>query len=651
MSTEKPEAFSALLDRHSDVAPALSGSTQDIAAYLLSPERAQRFELLMLLISNLGKVLVVSGPDGIGKSTFLGLLKQRAFESWRVVRVAGDGRLRHGDIITQIAEQLAMPTLSENALAEYLEQLGRHKNLLVLLLDDAGKVAPGVLSALWQFASKYPAFRLVLALRPDEAHLKIATDESVLGECHYIDIPALTAPKCKTYLRRLATRPPRLLSVEDITPARTRALYRASHGVPGRIIQLLINAPAARAKARRRRLLAMAAVFVVGMAATLAYFQLRRLGADTEEAEKLAQPGPPSNPPLAKPPPAAESPTTDSRPLPLPPPQLPATPSLPSVASQADIAEQTAKAVGAAAIAAPPSAAAAQSGVQALKEPPPSVVSQVAASAKPETSVAPPAAHTQPLAETGAAPKPTESAGKRLVLTPEGYGPVSGGNKKPQAASGGKAPIIGHTESKNGKARPDIKKDDAAQAGPGDDIKPSAGDSGTPTAVGEPGRTTGDGEGERTSRSIPASPMAEPAASDVVANDKAQRTTGTAAAKAQPSGGAAKPASATNGLAIAGLRDPGWLLAQPPQSYTLRVMVAREPSSIKALLQRYPAMQGQVASFTSRHGAVASHPVYYGVFATEADAKHAAAKLPPALGKPLLRQLKQVQQEARASQH
>ncbi|WP_054775029.1 AAA family ATPase [Methylogaea oryzae] len=194
MSTEKPEAFSVLLDRHSDVAPALSGSPQDVATYLLSPERAQRFELLMLLISNLGKVLVVSGPDGIGKSTFLGLLKQRAFESWRVVRVAGDGRLRHGDILTQIAEQLAMASVSEHALADYLGQLGRHKNLLVLLLDDAGKVAPGVLSALWQFASQYPAFRLVLALRPDEAHLKIATDESVLGDCHYIDIPALTAP-------------------------------------------------------------------------------------------------------------------------------------------------------------------------------------------------------------------------------------------------------------------------------------------------------------------------------------------------------------------------------------------------------------------------------------------------------------------------
>lgn len=108
------------------------------------------------------------------------------------------------------------------------------------------------------------------------------------------------------------------------------------------------------------------------------------------------------------------------------------------------------------------------------------------------------------------------------------------------------------------------------------------------------------------------------------------------------------PAAASAGRGNSKLYGPAWLLAQPPQSYTLRIMSARESSSVQALLQRYPSLKEPLI-YTDANPLPLRYHVYYGAFASLADAQQAAGQLPEALGKPLPLPLSALQQELHAT--
>lgn len=96
------------------------------------------------------------------------------------------------------------------------------------------------------------------------------------------------------------------------------------------------------------------------------------------------------------------------------------------------------------------------------------------------------------------------------------------------------------------------------------------------------------------------------------------------------------------------LFGPAWLLAQPPRNYTLRIMSARAAASVHALLQRYPGLKEPIA-YTDTNPPPHRYHVYYGAFASLADAQQAASQLPAALGKPLAVPLSALQQELHAT--
>lgn len=91
-----------------------------------------------------------------------------------------------------------------------------------------------------------------------------------------------------------------------------------------------------------------------------------------------------------------------------------------------------------------------------------------------------------------------------------------------------------------------------------------------------------------------------------------------------------------------------WLLAQPQQNYTLRIMSARAAASVQALRQRYPGLKEPIA-YTDTNPPPHRYHVYYGTFTSLADAQQAASQLPAALGKPLPIPLSALQQELHAT--
>lgn len=570
--------FAALLERHAQTlaaTPVSSDSNADGMEVLLSLERIQRFELLMHLLANLQQPLVLCGAAGIGKTTYLGLLADKAFDNWQVVSIQAGKGLDYGGIIAHIAEQTALAHASEHAVAEALQQRAHAEGLLVLLLDNAGKVDPGAITSLWQLARHHPALRPVLALRPEEIQRKTISDGLALGDCHFIDIPALDEAGCEAFLQRLASRPPRLLALDEINSNRVRTLQQASQGVPGHIVALLkpAGSPARRSAVRGYAGLALAVLAALGVTA---WFWWRW----------YAQPMQPSAT-------AVQETVPPEAPAPAP--------------------AQAVSLVGEAAPAAVPPA------VPAVVEPP-----------KVEPAGSPPLAAPEPV-PAAATPEPVSAAAVVTAATPAAAAPQ---------------PIV---PSESVVAPPPPVVPIPASPPAADPVAPAKAEPPTAAIASEPPAVAAPAP-------APAKPVpAKASAPTAPAKDKEPAAPGKPAAKAPPAppppAAKAPPpapvAAVSAGTAgVAGIQDANWLMAQPAQSYTLLIMSAREPASIKTLLARFPTMKGRLAAY-KKSGNALFH-VYYGLFASEAEAQQATAQLPPSLGKPVPRSLKAVQQELRA---
>lgn len=231
-------------------AAATSFAARDTEARLLSPLRARRFDLLLHLIANLEQPLAVCGPEGSGKTTFLHFVGEQALENWRVVALDTSVRLTAQQAQDAILAALdaGAPDDARRELDEALGELARSGRLAVVVLDDAGRLPPLTLAELHRLARRFPALRLVLALRPDEARARASTNAGLFDDCHFIEVPPLDEAHCGAFLQQLAHTPPRLLGPGDITADFVARVFLETGGVPGRILGFLA-APAGKKRA------------------------------------------------------------------------------------------------------------------------------------------------------------------------------------------------------------------------------------------------------------------------------------------------------------------------------------------------------------------------------------------------------------------
>lgn len=193
---------------------------------LITKERTQKLDLLIHLLSNLNQSLVVCGPQGIGKTTLLSLLQQRNTESWRYCFISGNADLS----FEVIQQQLAQATSDR-----------LHKQV-VLVIDNAGELVPGLISAIIHYAAANLVFRVIFSLTHDELQVKRGSDKAV-DDCHIVEIPTLSEKQCGDFLQHLSTKPTLNLPFKAITENMIAHVYRETHGVPGRIIAELSGLP------------------------------------------------------------------------------------------------------------------------------------------------------------------------------------------------------------------------------------------------------------------------------------------------------------------------------------------------------------------------------------------------------------------------
>ncbi len=204
---------------------------------LITKERTQRLDLLKHLVANLANGIVVCGPEGIGKTRLLNTFKDAKTESWLVCLLKGDNSLSLERIQELLSEMMgqAIPGINMPSLANAFDRLAKRDSKVVLIIDDAGDLAPGLVENIIAYAQDKPVLRVVFALTHSELYLKNSTDPAV-DNCYHIDIPPLSEQQCGEFLEYLSTLPKPRIQFNSINESMTAALYRETHGIPGNIL-------------------------------------------------------------------------------------------------------------------------------------------------------------------------------------------------------------------------------------------------------------------------------------------------------------------------------------------------------------------------------------------------------------------------------
>jgi DamX protein len=210
---------------------------------LITRERTQKLELLNHLIANLAHAIVVCGPEGIGKTLLLKSFQEATIESWIFCWVKGDSKLSVETIQELLSGTIAqnMPDLKFQSLENAFDKMASWGMKIVLVIDDAGNLAPGLIEKIISYTEGKPVVRVVFALTHSEYYLKNGTDP-VIEDCYQIEIPPFSEKQCGEFLEYLSTLPKPRIQFSAINESMVAALYRETHGIPG---SMLAHLPAA----------------------------------------------------------------------------------------------------------------------------------------------------------------------------------------------------------------------------------------------------------------------------------------------------------------------------------------------------------------------------------------------------------------------
>ena len=207
---------------------------------LITLERAQKLDLLVHLITNLKQSLVLCGPEGIGKTVLLDEFKVRKQDVWPIYAINATSQLSFENFQSQILDFLQQTNGEYRSLdlLSILSGLDKQNKKVVVTIDEAGQLVPGLINTMIQYASSTTCLRIVFSLTHDELHIKNSSDREV-DSCHFIDIPPLTKKQCGIYLQNLSAKSDAIISFEAISDRLIDKLYIETHGIPGRIVSEL----------------------------------------------------------------------------------------------------------------------------------------------------------------------------------------------------------------------------------------------------------------------------------------------------------------------------------------------------------------------------------------------------------------------------
>jgi DamX protein len=200
----------------------------------ITQERSAKLALLSHLLSNSTRAIVLCGSKGVGKTTLLSVFQQQRNASWHTCFIQGRADLSFEQIEIQLMEN--MP--KTQTLINFFEQLVTQHKKIVLIIDDAGVLAPHLITLIIDYAALHSVLNVVFVLTHDDLAIKTHSD-SAIEDCHIIEIPPLSESQCGDFLQHLALKSTFKIPIDSITDSMIASLYQQTHGIPAHIIAQL----------------------------------------------------------------------------------------------------------------------------------------------------------------------------------------------------------------------------------------------------------------------------------------------------------------------------------------------------------------------------------------------------------------------------
>lgn len=227
----------------------------DDEMYYPNPAHHQRLDILLHLTQYSDELLLVVGPEGIGKTTLINQFLQSAGESWKSCQIGTHPMLDEEQLLLRISHGFHLPVdingfdIAFANLKRRLEALLATTQTVVILVDNAHQLSSRVLSLLLEISSiahssTNTKMRILLfgeiSIKVQLAAVEL---ESPLRNQpqRKIDIPPFNEAHTGKYIHHrllVAGCNPEILFTETTM----NKIFKQSGGIPGRISELAHNA-------------------------------------------------------------------------------------------------------------------------------------------------------------------------------------------------------------------------------------------------------------------------------------------------------------------------------------------------------------------------------------------------------------------------
>lgn len=229
-------------------APFMANLEDDM--YYPEPTRTQRLDILLHLAQYGNELLLVTGPEGSGKTTMLTQFLKKAGTDWKICQVNAHNMLNIEQLLSRISrgfnfpEEKLKPEAALSNLKRRLEALLATHQTVIIIVDNAQQLSVDVLNVLLEFSnirniSKGISLRVLLFSEP-QIKIQLASPELQSKQTlpiRKIDLPAFDEQQTGKLIRHRVTTSG-LASKSVFNDAIISKIYKYSEGWPGAIAEI-----------------------------------------------------------------------------------------------------------------------------------------------------------------------------------------------------------------------------------------------------------------------------------------------------------------------------------------------------------------------------------------------------------------------------
>ncbi|KPJ94843.1 MAG: hypothetical protein AMJ53_04260 [Gammaproteobacteria bacterium SG8_11] len=229
--------------------PPFATKTED-DMYYSEPTRSKRLDILLHLTQYGNELLLVTGPEGIGKSTLVHQFLKKTPTNWKICSLEAHAKMDQEQLLFRICHSFNLPLETGSSgvitlsIKRQLDQLLASVKTVAIVIDDAHKLPTESLQLLTELAKiknqhSGALLRIVLFAEP-QIKIQFASFElenKLKYPLRKIDLPPFDEQQTGELIRH-RTRTAGLVADSTFTDAAIGKIYKQSEGVPGNIVEL-----------------------------------------------------------------------------------------------------------------------------------------------------------------------------------------------------------------------------------------------------------------------------------------------------------------------------------------------------------------------------------------------------------------------------